>query len=272
MSSRRSNGHRLWVAVGIVFLLAPDAVWPWGRTGHRVSAVMAVSRLPPAALAAVRNLLEPGLSLADASTWADAQREVPRSGPWHYVNVPISEPRYDSRFCSPQGCAVRRVNDFERVLSDPRASRAEKQQALRFLVHFLQDLHQPLHVGDTGSRGGNPLQVRFFDTGTNLHQVWDFRVMEWHSQDEGTWLQELNALATPQMAAAWSKGSVEDWASESLEEAKLLYRQPGSQSLLTSGSKLGEEYYEFAVPIIRLQLARAVVRLAFTLNGSGVAA
>ena len=213
MSNRLSSGHRIRVGLGIIFLLAPGIVWPWGRTSHRVSAVMAASRLPPAALAAVRNLLEPGESLADASTWADEQREVPRSGRWHYViDGPISEPRYNFRFCSPDGCVVSKVKDFERVLSDPRASRAEKQQAPRFLVHFLQDLQQPLHVGDTGSRGGNLVQVRFLAVGTNLHQVWDFRVMDWHSKDEGTWLRELNALATSQMAAAWSRGSVEDWA------------------------------------------------------------
>jgi hypothetical protein len=133
--------------------------------------MMAESRLTPAALTAVRCLLELGESLADASVWADEQREMPRSGPWHYINVPLSEPRHDPRFCSPQGCVVSKVEDFERVLSDLLASRAEKQRALRFLVHLIQDLHQPLHVGDTGSRGGNLVQVRFFDAGSNLHRV-----------------------------------------------------------------------------------------------------
>jgi hypothetical protein len=247
-------------------MLTQTAAWPWSRTGHRVSAIMAESRLAPAALATVRSLLEPSETLADASTWADEQREVPKSGPWHYVNMPISEPRYDPRFCSPEGCVVSKVEDFERVLSDPRVSRAEKQQALRFLAHFLQDLHQPLHVGDTGSRGGNLVQVRFFDVGSNLHRVWDSQVIEWHSKDEGKWLRELNALATPQMAAAWSKGTVEDWATESLVEAKLAYCLPGTEELIASGTKLGEEYCRFALPIIQLQLAQSAVRVAFTLN------
>ena len=248
-------------------LFAPGLLWSWGRTGHRVSAMMAESRLTPAALAAVRSLLEPGESLADASTWADEQREVPRSGPWHYVNVPISEPRYDPRFCSPEGCVVSKVEDFERVLSDPRASRAEKQQALRFLVHFIQDLHQPLHVGDTGSRGGNLVQVRFFDVGTNLHRVWDSAVIEWHSTDEANVAAGTERLATPQMAAAWSKGSVEDWATESLAEAKLAYCLPGTDRLIGSGTKLGEEYCRFALPIIQLRLAQSAVRLAATSTG-----
>jgi len=264
MDTRRSSAVVI-VAIAVI-LFAPLSLWPWGRTGHRVSAMVAESRLTPVAAAAVRSLLEPGESLADASTWADEQREEPRSGPWHYVNVPISEARYDPKFCSPDGCVVSKVEDFERVLSDPRALRAEKQEALRFLVHFIQDLHQPLHVGDTGSRGGNLVQVRFFDVASNLHQVWDFRVMEWHSTDEGTWLRELNALATPQMAAAWSKGSVEDWATESLAEARLAYCLPGTDRLIPSGTKLGEDYCRFALPIIQVRLAQSAVRLAATLN------
>jgi hypothetical protein len=90
-----SGRNRVWVRAVVILLLTPGSVWPWGRTGHRVSAMMAESRLTPAALAAVRSILEPGESLADASTWADEQRELPRTGPWHYVNVPISEPRFD---------------------------------------------------------------------------------------------------------------------------------------------------------------------------------
>ena len=80
------------------------------------------------------------------------------------------------------------------------------------------------------------------------------------------WLRELNALATPQMAAAWSKGSVEEWATESLVEARRAYCLPGTDKLITSGTKLGEEYCRFALPIIQLRLAKSAVRLAVTLN------
>jgi hypothetical protein len=125
---------------------------------------------------------------------------------------------------------------------------------------------QPLHVGDTGSRGGNLVQVRFFNLGTNLHRAWDSEIIEWHSMDEATWLRELNALATPQMAAAWSKGRPEDWATESLTEARLAYRLPGTDRLIPSGMKLGEDYCRFALPIIQRRLAQSAVRVASTLN------
>jgi nuclease S1 len=137
----------------------------------------------------------------------------------------------------------------------------------RFLVHFLQDLHQPVHVGDNGDRGGNLLQLRFFDVGTNLHRLLDTQIIDHYSQDEVQWVQELNAVATPEKSVEWSRGSLADWATESLKEANLLYRQQGSQNLLESGTKLGAEYCQFALPIIRLQSARAGVHLAFTLNG-----
>jgi len=108
---------------------------------------MAEERLTPAALAAVRNLLGAGVSFAEAGNWADSQREVPNSGPWHYVNVPISEPRYDPKFCQPGGCVVSKIEDFKRVLLDPKAGKTEKQQALKFLIHFIQTFTNPYTSG-----------------------------------------------------------------------------------------------------------------------------
>jgi nuclease S1 len=264
MSDRRTSP--IATAAMLTLLFAPGLLWPWGRVGHRASALLAESRLTPAAAAEIRRLFEPGETLADVSTWADQQREVPGTGPWHYVNVPITASRFAARFCQPEGCVVSKIEEFRQVLLDPKATRTEKQRALRFLVHFLQDLHQPVHVGDNGDRGGNLLQLRFFDLGTNLHRLLDSQIIDRYSQDEAQWVQELNALATPAKSAQWSRGSLGDWATESLEEAKLLYREPGSENLMGSGTKLGEEYYRFALPIIRMQLARAGIRLALTLN------
>jgi hypothetical protein len=131
----------------IAVLLPATTLLAWGRIGLHVSTVLAESHLTAAARLAVRRLLSQGESLVDVATWADEQREVPRSGPWHFVNDPLSGPRYDSKFCQPGGCVVSKVGDFKLVLMEPKASREEKQQALRFLVHFIEDLHQPLHIG-----------------------------------------------------------------------------------------------------------------------------
>ena len=247
-------------------LFAPGLLWSWDRTGHRVSAMMAELRLTPAALAAVCSLLKPGEALADASTWADEQREVLGIGPWHYVNVPILEPRYDPRFCSPEGCVVSEVKDCERVLVRPTILEGQEARSAQIPRSF----HPGPAPAPPWRRHRKPQREprsdALFNVGTNLHQMWDFRVMESHSTDEAMWLQELNSLATPQMAAAWSKGTVEEWATESLADVKLAYCLPGTDRLIASGTKLGEDYCQSALPIIQLRLAQSAVRSAATLN------
>jgi hypothetical protein len=245
--------------------LSPSA-WSWGPVGHRVAARMAEERLTPAALTAVHDLLGPGVSLADVSTWADEQQEVKGTGSWHYVNVPITESRYDSKYCPRGGCVVNKIEDCRRALLNPKAGRVEKQRALKFLIHFIADLHQPLHVGDTGSRAGNDIQVRFFGAGSNLHRVWDSEIMERHTKNEQVWLWDLTYYAKPEKVKEWVKGTVEDWATESLQIAREAYCLPGSTTVMKSGTKLGNEYYGFALPIIQRQLAKAGVRIAWMLN------
>ncbi len=246
-------------------LLAP-AAYPWRPMAHRVAARFAEQRLTARTLAAVRGLLEPGLRIEDVSTWADEQREIAGSERWHYVNVPISAPRYDSKFCPASGCIVSKIEEFIGILQHPKAKISEKQIALKFLLHLIVDLHQPLHVGDNGDRGGNLLQVRFSSVGTNLHSVWDTKVMERYTDNQQVWLRDIASLATPENTAAWSKGTPRDWANESLSIAKSAYRLPGTQKLIKPGTKLSEDYYRFALPIIQLQLSKAGVRLAYVLN------
>ena len=146
----------------------------WGRMAHRAATRLAESRLTPEARAAIRELLEPGESLADASTWADENnRSIPGSASWHYVNVPISAPHYTSRDCH-NNCVVSRFEEFRKILADPHAPKPRRRMALRYVVHLLEDAHQPMHVGDRRDRGGNGVQLQFFrDELTNLHQVWD---------------------------------------------------------------------------------------------------
>lgn len=253
-------------AILLLILLLPNSGWAWGRIGHRVAAGMAEQRLTPAAHAAVRALLGPKTSLADASTWADEQQEVPDTGHWHYVNVPIEESRYHPRYCAARGCVVSKINDCTRTLLDPKAGTRQKQHALKFLIHFIADLHQPLHVGDNRDQGGNRLQVRFFGDGSNLHRVWDSQIIERHTKNELVWLWDFDFIANPRRRTEWSKGTPEDWATETLQIAKDAYRLPGARTVMPSGSRLGREYYGFALPVIQTQLAKAGIRTALMLN------
>lgn len=239
----------------------------WGRFGHRAAGKLAESRLSPAALAAVRSLLEPGESLADASTWADeVRREFPQSGPWHYVNVPITEEKYSARFCPEEGCVVSKIAEFRQVVADRNAPRIERQRALRFLIHFVEDMHQPLHVGDRKDKGGNDTQVQFFGKGSNLHRVWDSGILERAYQDDLSLFKDVRELAGSAEAANWSGGTVESWADESLDLARKAYLQPDTEANLRSGSKLGEAYQVIHLPVARRRVAQAGVRLAKILN------
>jgi len=240
----------------------------WGPLGHRASAKLAESRLTPRARAIIRDLLEPGESLADASTWADQHsREIRGSGAWHFVNVPVSSPRYDPRECRPQGCVVSKIAEFRAVLNDQNASLARRRLALRFLVHLVQDLHQPMHVADRNDRGGNDLQLRYGRYGnTNLHQVWDSGLLSRNYRDEPTLLRKLDELAQQPLSRRWINGQVEDWADESLELGRRAYLVPGSYVTLKPGDTLGEAYEAENLPFAVDRLARSGVRLAFLLN------
>jgi hypothetical protein len=124
----------------------------WVRLGNRVIARLAEKHMTPEAKAAVAALLEPGESLADASLWADAHRgRLPKTAPWHYVDVPLDEPKYDPEWSaddSKHGCVVDKINEFREVVKDKSKSIEERRFALRFLLHCIEDLHQPCHVGD----------------------------------------------------------------------------------------------------------------------------
>ncbi|MDE2104701.1 MAG: S1/P1 nuclease [Patescibacteria group bacterium] len=248
-------------------LSAGQPAHAWGKLGHRLTARLAESHVSDRTKAAVAELLDDGEDLATASMWADVhKRQLKGSAPWHYVNVPIDEPRYDARFCPESGCVVSKIAEFRAVLADKSKPREERQKALRFVVHLVGDLHQPLHVGDNGDRGGNDTQVRFFKTGTNMHALWDRLLIENAGKDEVIWLGELVELDTDENRAAWSKGTVEDWATESLKAAKVAYKVPGADRLVERGEKLGGEYFEANIGTVRERLAQGGIRLARVLN------
>src|SRR3954470_11680680 len=118
----------------------------WGSLGQRLVAPVAEEHLRDTARQAVQDLLDRDEDIADASTFADEhKREIQGSAPWHFVNVPIDEAKYKDEFCGGQGCVVSKIKEFRAVLKDTGKSREERQMALRFLIHLVGDLHQPLH-------------------------------------------------------------------------------------------------------------------------------
>jgi nuclease S1 len=256
------------VAAAFLLLFMGQPAQAWGPRGHRASAKLAEARLSPRARAIIRELLEPGESLADASTWADENnRVIAGSAAWHFVNVPVSADHYDPRDCRPRGCVVSKIAEFRSILADSHAPRSRRRTALRFFVHLVQDLHQPMHVADRNDRGGNNLQLRYgrYDN-TNLHQVWDSGLLNQGYRNEAELLRTMDNLALRPAAGPWLKGQIEDWADESLEVGRRAYLIPGTNSILRTGDSIGRDYERANVPLVTDRLARSGVRLAFLLN------
>jgi hypothetical protein len=254
----------------LITIQATTPAWAWGQLGHRVISRIAEKHLTPQAKAAVAALLEPGESLADASLWADEnRRRLPKTAPWHYVDVPLDESKYDPKWSADdpnKGCIVDKINEFKLTVKDASKSIDDRRFALRFLVHCIEDLHMPMHVGDNGDKGGNRTQVRFYDRGTNMHTLWDTLIIEHVSKSEDFWLTDLAALDTAENRTEWMKGSVEDWATESLHAARQAYQVPETGVRLKPGQKLGDVYQDKSLPVIRRRLSQAGLRLAMVLN------
>jgi hypothetical protein len=256
--------------LALLIALQASPARAWAPLGHRLAGRLAERHLTPKARAAVKELLEPGESMADASTWADEhRRDIKGSGPWHYVDVPLDQVRYDDRFAGDtpeKGYIIPKIREFKAILKDRSRPLEERRVALRFLIHLVEDLHMPLHVGDNRDRGGNDTQVRFFDQGTNMHRLWDGDMIARAGADEERWLTDLLAMDTPEARTRAMAGAVEDWATESLLAAKDAYKDAASGRKIKAGTKLGESYQATNLPVARQRLYQAGVRLAMVLN------
>jgi hypothetical protein len=146
----------------------------WGTEGHQVIAKLAEGQLTPKALEAVHQLLElePGSTMASVSTWADDHRN-PATAAWHYLNFPRGDCAYDAvRDCPDDKCVVGAIERQATVLAST-APDDTRLLALKYIIHFVGDVHQPLHAGYGDDRGGNSYQLQAFMRGSNLHAVWD---------------------------------------------------------------------------------------------------
>ena len=268
----RPSRPTAWLAASAVVLnlVCAGPAQAWGPQGHRVIARVASERLTAEARAAIRELLHPDDTLPDIADWADHEgHEVfPRSAPWHYTNIAIGEAHYtDGRDSHRADNVVHQIAHYREILADRSTPKTDRQTALLFLVHFVADVHQPLHVGDNRDRGGNLTQVRFEGDGTNLHQLWDSGLIRRIGGNDGVWAGRIERAITPKTAQLWSRGTPEDWADESLQAAKLAYQDlAGAPRSVASGITLGDGYVKQVEPIVIEQMARASVRLADELN------
>jgi hypothetical protein len=230
----------------------------WGTTGHQIIAELAQRKLSAAAEKQVTTLLH-GATLASVASWADDVRNSrPETARWHFVDIPRQATGYDARRdCVPEAqgdCVIAAIERFKRVLADEQRPEPERAEALKFIVHFVGDLHQPLHCIDDHDRGGNGVQVTLFGQRTNLHAVWDSGLIGHAGLTAAAYATRLEAVDVD------AGGTPISWAEEAHRTAI------DHAYLIPVDHDLEETYYDANRPIIDVQLARAGARLARLLN------
>ncbi|KQV55619.1 MULTISPECIES: S1/P1 nuclease [unclassified Caulobacter] len=264
---------------------APDLACAWGRTGHAAVAQIALTYLNPKAAAAVDALLavdDDDLTAKDfiaRASWADALVSArPETAQWHFVDIQLDDPDVDAACggqmpvadAPKQNCLVRRLETFERELADPGTTPAARLVAFKFVLHLIGDLHQPLHTADNQDLSGSCVRVAYGRAGTvDLLKYWDTIAVETIEPDAAKLASRLSAEITPADRAAWESGHLEEWALESFDVARTTAYAIGSEQACASDSApvfLPKGYDAAARAATALQLKRAGVRLAFTLN------
>jgi len=269
------------------FALAAPLAQAWGPEGHAIVADIAQQHLDARTAAQVQALLGlEGLSRLDQiSSWADANRkERPRTGGWHYVDIPLRADAYvPARDCVRDNCVVAQISHFSQVLADRSAAPAARLEALKWVVHFVGDVHQPLHAEDDDDKGGNTVQLQFFGRGTNLHAVWDGGVLRQalnlvpgpnytfdHAQVQADAMR-LDASIRPADRAAWSAiGALPQLSAQTIAWAVESHRlaRDVAYAHLDGRNQAGwsARYQAVAWPVVRTRVQQGGVRLAAVLN------
>ena len=240
----------------IILALLACTAHAWGTQGHQVIASLAQAQLTDKARADIDKLLalEPGETLASISTWADEHRN-PTTAAWHYVNFPKNTCTYDAdRDCPDGNCVVAAIDRQLAVLAS-NAPADKRLTALKYVVHLVADIHQPLHAGYAEDRGGNTYQLQAFMRGSNLHALWDVGLLQNMKQDTAALSARLGVTPTPSKPGELNVVSF-------AEESCRIVGTPG----FYPDRKVDVAYIEQFTPIMEQRLAIAGARLAGLLN------
>lgn len=271
------SGRRLLkklMLFGFIGVLVSRFAVGWGPEGHEIVATLAEARLNQDAKAGIRSLIGDA-NLASISNWADEIRhDRDETYNWHFVDTPINASGFsEERDCflpnnkhkdagtDHHNCVVDRIEIFERVLEDHSAPREERIEALKFLVHFVGDVHQPFHaIGEAA--GGNGIAVVEFGSlecgqhRCNLHGAWDSGLIQHTGMSTEQYVVHLEKVLSDSHIN--TDGTPQDWANESHEYARSAWLQDGGQ--------VDETYYNNQIKVVDERLAQAGVRLANLLN------
>ena len=260
----------------VLLILSPvDKASAWGADGHRLICAMAEAKLTPEAKSMLSETLRMGKFLdnnadedfPEACLWPDKVRHTTHKGSYeeHFINVPKSEDSVDlARDCAALNCVATAIQRNLVYLSrdaQGKREKARKAAALRFLAHFVGDLHQPLHVGNGEDWGGNKIRVNWYGKKANLHGIWDYEILKKAGityPDSLEYLQEIKPEDSADDVLAWIRTSFRLARNNAYKDTE--------GNLIASGDTLGDAYFERAKPIVMSQISLSSSRLAYLLN------
>lgn len=268
-------GLKKQTAILTLLLFISTQLFAWGPKGHQVVGDIAQSHLNETARHNLQALLGDA-TLASVANWADdIKGKRPETAGWHYVDIPKDGSFSQARDCyrpddkhpsskdDHHNCIVDRISMFKQVLGDANASQADRIEALKFLVHFVGDIHQPLHSVEE-ARGGNDIHVVEFGSPQcgkgrcNFHFVWDITLIEHTGLSEQDYVARVEQLIASRNLQGKATGTPEDWANESFRVAQKVW--------LNEGGAVDEAYYQANIGTVDERLALAGLRLAGVLN------
>lgn len=249
-----------------ILIFAPLYSFCWGVTGHRVVAEIAQRHLSGKAKKELKKLIGRE-SLQQWANWpdfikSDTTHVWDMASKWHYVNIAGDLPKDEflNKLKNLQGENLyTQIKAMAAQLKDKMLSQEKRQIALRFLIHFVGDLHQPLHVGREEDKGGNDIKVSWFDKQTNLHSVWDGSLVDFQQYSYTEYAHYLDIAATD-VVKVWKQSSLEEWFYESYSLANKVYAS------VPADGKLGFRYNYIFQKDLDLQLLKGGVRLAELIN------
>lgn len=250
----------------LILIITVLALSAHGKTGHRVVGKIAEDLLTDKAKMEIKKILG-HTNLASVSNWADfikSDSNWRHASSWHYMTVPDdlryenSREKKDGKYVH-SGLIADKIIEFSELLKSKKGTAEERENALKFLVHFLGDLHQPHHVGNGKDRGGNQVDVKWFGSKTNLHSVWDSKMIDFTQLSYTEYAMTLMQTVSDDEIKKWQSSSLGDWVNESKEIRMEIYKHDYTKNL----------YFDYifkfnAVSEQRLRLAG--VRLAKVLN------
>jgi hypothetical protein len=203
----------------------------WGQMGHFLIGYMAEMQLKKSTKKKVEKILYP-ISIARSGTWMDdvkSDRAYDFANSWHYLNSKKGE--YDPTTQETTGDAFEAIKRIKAQLIAGNLETSKEAELLKMLIHLVEDIHQPLHVGTGDDKGGNDVKLEFFGQPTNLHALWDSGMIERQGMIYTEIGNELYRRLTPEMKANYQKGTMEDWLKEAVELRPRVYDLPENKKL-----------------------------------------